>query len=73
MDTLWISVAVIAAMAVVAVAIRLALKPRRFKPRGDAYWKAKARAIQKRHTGQVISGSVPLAKNRASSRAKNDR
>ncbi|WP_349570125.1 hypothetical protein [Azotobacter salinestris] len=73
MDTLWISVAVIAAMAVVAVAIRLALKPRRFKPKGDAYWKAKARAIQKRHTGQVISGSTPLAKNRTSSRATNDR
>ncbi|TKD32610.1 hypothetical protein [Azotobacter chroococcum] len=73
MDTLWISATVIAVTAAVAIAIRIAMKPRRFKPKGDAYWKEKARAIQKRHTGQVISGSAPLTKDRSRPRATNDR
>lgn len=73
MNNFWISAAVIAALAAVAVAIHLALRPRRFKPKSDAYWKAKARAIQKRHTGQVITGSAPLAKDRSRPRATDDR
>ncbi|WP_376949554.1 hypothetical protein [Azorhizophilus paspali] len=73
MNNFWISAAAITALAVVAVAIHLALRPRRFKPKGDAYWKAKAKAIQKRHTGQVITSSTPLAKDRSRSRTSSER
>jgi len=65
MDPIWIAVSVISALIVLAVAIYLAMKPRKFKPKSDAYWKEKAQAMQKRHAGQVISGGPAMGKTRA--------
>ncbi|SEI99763.1 hypothetical protein SAMN04244572_02388 [Azotobacter beijerinckii] len=65
MDTLWITASAIAALVAVAVALRIALKPRRFKPKSDAYWKEKARDMQKKHTGQVISWNPRFTKGRS--------
>lgn len=73
MDTLWTTASVLAALVAVVVAIRIALKPRKFKPKSDAYWKEKARAMQKRYTGQVIRGGAPLVKKRPGPKAGSDR
>ncbi|SFA72946.1 hypothetical protein [Azotobacter beijerinckii] len=73
MDTLWITASALAALVAVAVALRIALKPRRFKPKSEAYWKEKARDMQKRHTGQVISWKPHFAKARSSAKATDKR
>lgn len=72
MDALWTIASVLAALAAAVAAICIALKPRRFKPKGDTYWKAKARAMQKRYTGQVVAWEPALTKRQAKPKAPNN-